>query len=221
MKVLPQLGCDVALLPTTMLGRHPGWGAPGGGAVSDDLFQGMSEGLAANDIPARCDGVITGYFASRDQVNRAADLIERDIKGRVPVIVDPVIGDDGKGLYVKQEVAVSIADRLLPLADVITPNAFELGWLKARVGKEWFGVFDAYETSARERGLIGIRGPSGAFAGREPIDDLIVPNGVGDLATLLIARSRISGETMMLEEVVACVGRQIERSENGEICALI
>lgn len=221
MKVLPQLGAEVHMLPTVMLGRHPGWGAPGGGAVPFQMFQGMADGLSANDIPAKCDGVITGYFASREQVNFAADLIEREIKGRAPVIIDPVTGDEGKGLYVKEEVAMSIADRLLPLADVITPNAFELAWLKGRVSQEWFGVFEVFETSAMEGDQIGIRGPDGVFAGSARLEDGGVPNGVGDLATSLIASRVINGERVDLADVVEVLHQQITKSDNGELSPLL
>lgn len=221
MKVLPQLGLEAHLLPTVMLGRHPGWGAPGGGAVPFEIFQGMADGLNANDIPAKCDGVITGYFASREQVNLAADLIEAEVKGRAPVIIDPVLGDEGKGLYVKEEVAISIADRLLPLADVITPNAFELAWLKGRLSPKWFGVFDVFETSALQGEKIGVRGPEGDFAGNRPIEAGNVPNGVGDLATLLIASGIIKGEGVDLGRVVETLHQQITKSDDGELSPLL
>ena len=44
------------------------------------------------------------------------------------MLVDPVLGDAGR-LYVAQETAEAIRDRLIPLADIATPNLFELGWL--------------------------------------------------------------------------------------------
>jgi predicted RNase H-like nuclease len=45
---------------------------------------------------------------------------------------DPVIGDDPGGLYVDQAVAAAVRDMLVPLADMVTPNRFELGWLTGR-----------------------------------------------------------------------------------------
>ena len=48
---------------------------------------------------------------------------------RLRYLCDPVMGDDGPGLYVPAELARIIADRLLPLADLATPNTFELGFL--------------------------------------------------------------------------------------------
>jgi len=44
-------------------------------------------------------------------------------------LLDPVIGDDGAGVFVRDDVPEVISDRLLPRADVITPNRFELAYL--------------------------------------------------------------------------------------------
>ena len=46
-------------------------------------------------------------------------------------MLDPVLGDAGK-LYVDPAIAVAMQEKLLPLADLMTPNAFELGWLSGR-----------------------------------------------------------------------------------------
>ncbi len=40
------------------------------------------------------------------------------------IVVDPVLGDDPKGLYVPEAVAAELREQLVPLADVVTPNAF-------------------------------------------------------------------------------------------------
>ncbi|MEM6627281.1 MAG: pyridoxine kinase, partial [Pseudomonadota bacterium] len=75
--VLPPLGVDPILIPTTLMGRHPGWGAPGGGAVAAEMFAGVLEGVEASGVFALCDAVLTGYFASPDQVEAAASAIDR------------------------------------------------------------------------------------------------------------------------------------------------
>ena len=63
MKVLPQLGCEVALLPTTMLGRHPGWGAPGGGGVPPLRGKASRSGLADPEVWSR-EAMISRLFAA-------------------------------------------------------------------------------------------------------------------------------------------------------------
>lgn len=117
-------------VPTTLLGRHPGWGPPGGGPVSTQLMAGMLEGIEANGLLSRLDAVITGYFTSPGQVELAADAIDRARAARpgVLVLVDPVMGDDGRR-YVADGVAETVVARLLPRADVLTPNVTELAIL--------------------------------------------------------------------------------------------
>ncbi len=127
-------GCDVLAAPTTVLGRHPGWGPPGGGRVEDGLFASMLEGLAAHPDAARADAILTGYFASPRQVEAAAQLIDH-LKSQRPqtlYICDPVMGDAPKGLYVPADVADAVARTLVPRADVLTPNAWEAGRLRDR-----------------------------------------------------------------------------------------
>ncbi|MBI1237482.1 MAG: DUF429 domain-containing protein [Alphaproteobacteria bacterium] len=123
-------GIDTVFVPTVLLGRHPGHGAPGGGAVPADQFGSMLEGVAAQGLFGQFDAVLTGYFASVEQVEIAAAAIE-EIRTASPhplIVIDPIIGDGG-ALYVPEAVAAAIRDLLLPLADIITPNTFELGWL--------------------------------------------------------------------------------------------
>jgi pyridoxine kinase len=115
-------------VPTTLLGRHPGWGPPGGGAVSDALFAGMLEGIAANGHYGGIDGVLTNYFATPAQIEIAARTIDavKAANPRAIIVVDPVMGDRPDGLYVQEEVAAHLIEYLAPRADFLTPNAWEL-----------------------------------------------------------------------------------------------
>ena len=122
---------DPIHVPTTLLGRHPGWGPPGGGPVSAELFAGMLEGIAANGLFALVDGVLTDYFASAEQVQIAARAIDavKIANPKATILVDPVLGDAPGGLYVRQGVADALAEHLVPRADYLTPNLWELGYL--------------------------------------------------------------------------------------------
>jgi pyridoxine kinase len=135
---LSQFSCDGMLVPTVLYGRHPGWGAPGGAAVPLQAFEGMLDGIEANGLFGLTDLVITGYFASVEQVRaavRAIDAVRAAPRDAIAytkaarIIVDPTIGDTGKGLYVPQNVADAIRDDLCPRTDIICPNAWELEWL--------------------------------------------------------------------------------------------
>jgi pyridoxine kinase len=125
---LQSLGHTVLGLPTLLLTHHPGHGTP-----ALHVTQNLGDHLARlHDMGelARLDAVATGYFATAEQVYFVAETISR-LRGARPdlyVLVDPVMGDHGK-LYVSEDVAIAIRDQLLPLADIATPNHFELSWL--------------------------------------------------------------------------------------------
>jgi pyridoxine kinase len=125
---------DPIHIPTTLLGRHPGWGKPGGGAVDAAMMRAMLQGVAANGLYRLCDAVLTGYFIDRAQAEAAAEAIDavRAVNPAAIILVDPVIGDDPSGPYVTPAVADAIAELLAPRADVITPNRFELAHLARR-----------------------------------------------------------------------------------------
>src|ERR1700761_4046384 len=122
---------DPVLVPTVMLGRNPARGS-GGQATPPDLFGRMLADVEADALFGMVDLVITGHFSSPEQVEIAADALARiqAASERAPVVVvDPILGDYPKGLYVRPEVAEAVAGRLVPLADWITPNLWELSYL--------------------------------------------------------------------------------------------
>ena len=126
------LQIDSMVLPTVLYGRHPGWGAPGGARVARETLEGMLDGIEANGLLAQTDLVVTGYFASPEQVAvaaRAIDMARRGRTGLQPVvIVDPTLGDGGK-LYVPAQVATAVIEELIPRADILAPNVWELSFL--------------------------------------------------------------------------------------------
>src|SRR5579871_605364 len=136
------------LVPTCLFGRHPGLGAPGGEAVSAKTMSGVLEGVEAAGWFGQCDAVITGHFSSPEQVAVAADAIDRiraapkpashDTEQGPIVVVDPIMGDFDKGLYIRAETAEAIADELAPRADLIACNLWEFGRLSGR--SAWEGV---------------------------------------------------------------------------------
>ena len=118
-------------LPTVFFASRPDMGRVARLDISGESLAGQLEALSGDGRLAALDGVMTGYFASVEQVEVAAVRIEQ-LKAAKPgliVLVDPVLGDHETGLYVSDEVAAAVRDRLVPLANVITPNQFELLWL--------------------------------------------------------------------------------------------
>ena len=68
---LAPFGIDAAVIPSVMFGRHPDWGAPGGGAVDAQTMREMIDAVAAYGLHAQTDAVISGYFVDAAQVRLA------------------------------------------------------------------------------------------------------------------------------------------------------
>lgn len=203
-------GIRSQFLPTIILSRHPGLGAPGGGAVDTGLIKAALAGLAKHGRFAVADAVFTGYFTRPDQVEAAAEAIAA-AKAERPdllVMVDPIIGDgpaDARDdrLYVSAQTAAAIRDRLVPLADVITPNRFELSWLSGKP------IETEAEAVAAARALAPVTLVTSAPAPEGEIAVLVVeardaarltaprqegaPNGTGDLFAASALAARIEG----------------------------
>ena len=125
---LRRLGIEAVVLPTTLMGRHPGWGPPGGGPTQRAQLEDMWDAIKKQGI--KFDGVLSGYMGHIDHVGLSARIIG-DIKADNPdarILIDPVLGDNG-ALYIPQDRAQSIRTKLLPLADILTPNVWELSYL--------------------------------------------------------------------------------------------
>jgi len=214
---LAQFRIDSVVVPTVLYGRHPGWGAPGGAPTPVEVVEGMLEGVGANGLLGLTDVVITGYFASAAQVRaaaRAIDAVRAAPRGNPPrgaftrgptVIIDPTMGDDGKGLYVPAEVAEAIAADLIPRADLVACNAWELRRLTGmEAGDPQAAVLAGRRldkptlvSSVRRDGEIGVvyvdsREAWLAIHARVERS----PNGTGDLLTALFAASILEGQTL-------------------------
>ena len=119
-------------------------------------------------------------------------------------ICDPILGDDPSGLYLDANAASAIRDLLLPLADLATPNRFELAWLS---GVEVRSVDEAISAALvlGRPALAATPIPEGpahltnvfvadgeAFIGKvDKLED--VPHGTGDLFTGLLTSKLLAG----------------------------
>ncbi|MEZ6029778.1 MAG: bifunctional hydroxymethylpyrimidine kinase/phosphomethylpyrimidine kinase [Hyphomonadaceae bacterium] len=205
--VLGPLKVDPVHVPTTLFGRHPGWGRPGGEAVPADTMQDMLDGIAANGLFELTDAILTGYFATPDQIDVAARAIDavRAARGagREPfVMVDPVMGDRDKGLFVREETARAQADVLVPRADLVACNHWEFERLAAPASK----LEDVIET-ARESGRnwlvssipfrnrianVLVEGGEIHASAHDAVEGEI-PKGTGDLFHLAYLGHRVNG----------------------------
>lgn len=153
------LGAQIMALPSVILSNHPGHAYVAGERISPQMLEKMFAALDANGWLASLDRVLTGYLPSADHVSFAAGAIAR-VKAQSPdaeILCDPVIGDETEGVYIDIEAACAIRDRLLPMADTILPNAFELGWLTGAAIENEAAVLGAKQMLDRQtRGDIAV-----------------------------------------------------------------
>ncbi|MBK0327297.1 pyridoxal kinase [Rhodobacteraceae bacterium F11138] len=127
-------GLEVAAIPTVVFSNTPHYPTLRGRALPPDFFADLLVGAQERGLPERADFILTGYIGSPEVAALIADFVAqaKAINPRLTYLCDPVMGDDGPGLYVPETIADVMRDRLLPLADIATPNLFELGWLTGR-----------------------------------------------------------------------------------------
>ena len=124
-------GLEVAAIPTVVFSNTPDYPTLRGRALPPDFFLDLLKGARERGLPERADVIMTGYIGSLDVALMVADFVAeaKALNPRLVYLCDPVMGDAGPGLYVPETIADVMRDRLLPLADIATPNPFELGWL--------------------------------------------------------------------------------------------
>lgn len=174
--VLRMLGMRVVEVPTTLLSNTPFYASLRGRVLPADWLADVLQGLDERGVSTRARMLVSGYFGSVANGEAFARWLERlHGQGIAPrYLLDPVIGDTHTGAYVEPGLEAVFAGRLLPLAWMVTPNAFELERL---AGQPALREADALRAA---RALLA-RGPQWVLAHSvEGVD--------GQLVTLLVGR---------------------------------
>ena len=131
---LQRLGAEVWGIHTVQFSNHTGYGAWRGQVFGEELVRDCVTGIEERGALARCDAVLSGYMGSAGIGAAILDAARR-VKAANPASLwccDPVIGDVGRGVFVRHGIPEFLRDEALPEADIITPNQFELEWLTGR-----------------------------------------------------------------------------------------
>lgn len=225
------MGHELIACPTILLSNHPKHAACAGRPVAPEMLAAMIEALDANGWLARCDAVLTGYLPTPEHVGVAEALMMR-VRSRNPaslMVCDPVLGDDPDGLYLPNAVGEALRDRLLPLADVVKPNRFELGYFTGRPVASIAEARDAAMALSVPCVLASsIPAGDGALANvlvtREMAvastvrHDAAAPHGTGDLLASLFTGGLVAGlsELTSAGRAVAGVARAIAASDDPD-----
>jgi pyridoxine kinase len=116
---------------TVNFSHHPGYGAWRGPLIAPDDVAAVVAGITDRGVLDTCDAVLSGYQGSPAIADVVLDAVAR-VKAANPgatYTCDPVMGNARSGCFVDPAIPPVIRERVVPAADVITPNQFELGFL--------------------------------------------------------------------------------------------
>jgi pyridoxine kinase len=125
---LQRLGREVWAINTVEFSNHTGYGAWRGKALGAELAGELVTGLQERGVLNRCEAVLSGYLGGADVSSAIIDAVKKvkaESKGAL-YCCDPVMGDVGRGFYVKPDIPGIFRKELIPLADIACPNQFEL-----------------------------------------------------------------------------------------------
>ncbi|MCM4080995.1 pyridoxal kinase PdxY [Paractinoplanes hotanensis] len=128
---LQRLGVEVVPVPTVNFSNHTGYGAWRGPLIPPPDVAEILLGVEERGVFPRIDAVLSGYQGSVGIGDVIVDAVRR-VKAANPSAVyacDPVMGNAKSGCFVAPEIPELLRDRVVPVADIITPNQFELGFL--------------------------------------------------------------------------------------------
>jgi pyridoxine kinase len=235
---LQRLGIEAWALDTVAFSNHTGHGRWRGSSVAAAQIAELFEGIAALGVLPQLDAVLSGYLGDAATGPVLLDIVARvrEANPRALFCCDPVIGDSDTGSYVTPGIAEFFRDRALALADIATPNLFELEYL---TGARVAGLAGAAEAAAMLRargpGIVLLTslalepgrltmlasGPDGAWAVETPHLPVML-NGSGDVTAALFLARLLRGESLpeALAHTAASIFAVIETTARLGRCEL-
>jgi pyridoxine kinase len=128
---MQRLGVEVWAVPTVNFSNHTGYGQWRGPLIPADVVRDVVTGVGERDAFGEVDAVLSGYQGGPDIGGVILETVAA-VKAANPAAIyacDPVMGNARSGCFVAPEIPVLLRERVVPQADLITPNQFELGFL--------------------------------------------------------------------------------------------
>ncbi|HEX5088844.1 MAG TPA: pyridoxal kinase PdxY [Nocardioides sp.] len=248
---LQRLGHEVWPVNTVLFSNHTGYGAWRGPLVDPADLREVIAGIEDRGVLSQCDAVLSGYQGDPAVGAVILEAVEK-VKAANPNAIyccDPVMGDVGRGMFVRPGIPEFMRDTVLPAADILTPNHFELDFLAGTTSRSMSEVLDAVDvvrargprnvlvtsvvvddTAAGSLDVVAVS-DTGAWAVTTPVLP-ITPNGCGDVTAALylahlltwgshvVALERTTSSVFaILEATVALGTREIQLVEAQEMIA--
>lgn len=209
-------GLNVAAVPTTLLSNHPGFETMRGRVLEPELVGDLLRGVEERGLIETSRYIVSGYLGSRANGEVVAAFVKR-ARQRNPDIIyicDPVMGDAHLGVFVADQVVECLCDELVPLADLLTPNQFEVGLIVGSRPSTWRELAAAVvQIQARRGARVVVTGCTLADTPAGSLENIVfdgknrtrltsprlpmVPVGTGDLYTGLLNAKLARGDTLV------------------------
>jgi pyridoxine kinase len=142
---LQRLGIEVWPVHTVQFSNHTGYGEWTGRVFDGQAVEEVVQGIADRGVLGSCDAVLSGYLGSADIGHAVVQAVSK-VRAANPAAVyccDPVIGDVGRGVFVRPGIEDFLREVAVPAADIVTPNHYELDLLAGTTTKSLASVKDA------------------------------------------------------------------------------
>lgn len=226
---LERLGHEVIAVHTVQFSNHTGYGSWTGEVFAATHIESIINGIADRGVFPHIDAVISGYMGDASLGAVVTNTVAR-VKAANPKAIyccDPVMGDVGRGLFVRPNLPDFFKDTALPVADILTPNLFELEVLTG--GAPLRSISDIHAacrtlhargpqtllvTSVDEAaspniiGMFASHANGSAYYVRTPRLALTpAPNGAGDLTAALFTAAYLDG--LSLEDALTLTAARV------------
>ncbi|XP_068139917.1 pyridoxal kinase [Drosophila tropicalis] len=231
---LQLLGYDVDPLNSVQFSNHTGYKTFKGPISNEKELASITDGLDENELLSHYSHLLTGYIGNPLFLRQVAVIVKklRQLNPHLIYVCDPVMGDNGQ-LYVPKELLPIYRDEIIPLADIITPNQYEVELLTGKEVRSETAVWEAMDWFHKELHIktvvisssdLGQPGVLRAFLSQQDGPRLaidipkqggknLVFTGTGDLfASLFLAHSHTEDVTTAFEKTIASLQAVIKRT---------
>ncbi|XP_061278873.1 pyridoxal kinase isoform X2 [Bos mutus] len=192
---LQVLGFEVDAVNSVQFSNHTGYSHWKGQVLNSDELQELYDGLKLNSVN-QYDYVLTGYTRDKSFLAMVVDIVQ-ELKQQNPRLVyvcDPVMGDQRNGegaMYVPDDLLPVYREKVVPVADIITPNQFEAELLTGR-------KIHTQEEALEVMDMLHSMGPDTVVI---TSSDLLSPRGSDYLMALGSQRTRAPDGSMVTQRI--------------------
>ena len=237
---LQRLGHDVYPVLTVTFSNHTGYGATRGPLIAPADVAEVLLGVEERGAFAEVDAVLSGYLGAETMGTVVLDAVDRVRAARqtsaspAPVYCcDPVMGDVGRGFFVREGIPEFLRDAVVPRADIVTPNQFELEFLAGQAIATEAELLDAVAvvrasgpatvlvtsvlTEQTPAGSIQMACVSddGAWIVTTPLLDMAVRGGGDATAAIFLAHVLTDGPRVALSRTAASMYAVLKATHDG------